>query len=351
MKLRLLDYIICPLCGSKFVLKNEEYERETKEIFSGELICSNKHKFPISDGIPRLIDPNTVDKNQSQTADSFTYKWKKWEGVSFKKEVIIKKRKWYLERYGWKSSEDFKKFLANKSFILDAGTGLGGDAGWFAELSIGEVFGIDISESIDIAYEYYGSNPNVHLIQADLTKLPFRNNFFDFISCDQVIHHTTNPEKSFKYLVKLLKIGGEICIYTYKKKAPIREFCDDYIREYSTNLSVEDCLKLSEAITKFGKSLSDLNIMVEVPEDIPILQIKAGKYDLQRFFYWNIFKCYWNDNDSYDRCVAVNFDWYHPKYAFRFTPEEVKRWFDDSNIDILSFDVIESGISVRGIKR
>jgi len=232
----------------------------------------------------------------------------------------------------------------------DIGRGLGRDSSWFADLCKGEVFGIDISESVDIAYKRFGDKSNLHLIQADLTKLPFKRNFFDFISCDQVIHHTPNPKASFMYLVELLKERGTICVYTYKKKAPIREFCDDYIRKQSTNMSVEECMKLSKAITMLGRSLSDMNAELEVPEDIPILGIKAGKYNLQRFFYWNILKCFWNDEMGLDYSIAVNFDWYHPKYAYRYTPKEIESWMDEAGLTIKNFDIIPSGISVRAEK-
>ena len=36
--------------------------------------------------------------------------------------------------------------------------------------------------------------------------------------------------------------------------------------------------------------------------------------------------------------------------AHRHTPEEVKRWFEDMRLEVLNFDVSESGISARGMK-
>ncbi|MCV0411878.1 hypothetical protein [Nitrosarchaeum sp.] len=51
-----------------------------------------------------------------------------------------------------------------------------------------------------------------------------------------------------------------------------------------------------------------------------------------------------------ERSVGVNFDWYYPKYAYRHTSEEVKRWYQQSKIKITHFQEIESGISVTGKK-
>ena len=44
-------------------------------------------------------------------------------------------RKWYLERYGYKTEQKFKIFLEDKDYILDAGCGLGRDSKFFAELN------------------------------------------------------------------------------------------------------------------------------------------------------------------------------------------------------------------------
>ena len=52
-----------------------------------------------------------------------------------------------------------------------------------------------------------------------------------------MIHHTPNTKASFLALLKHLAADGHIAIYTYKVKGPIREFCDDYIRERTVKMS------------------------------------------------------------------------------------------------------------------
>ncbi|HCR15865.1 MAG TPA: hypothetical protein DIU35_00135 [Candidatus Latescibacteria bacterium] len=69
-------------------------------------------------------------------------------------------------------------------------------------------------------------------------------------------------------------------------------------------------------MTSLGRALHDLQIEFEVPNDIPLLDIKAGWHNLQRFVYWHIFKCYWNESLDFDTNVMTNFDWYRPKYAY-----------------------------------
>jgi ubiquinone/menaquinone biosynthesis C-methylase UbiE/uncharacterized protein YbaR (Trm112 family) len=348
MKKSLLKYIICPICNTRFELVDPV--PEGREITSASLICTKGHSFPVTGGVPRLLAEGELTKAQKETQDSFSEKWRRIPDFGYADKTRKFYLDWYLQRFGWGSLENLAEFLSTKQFILDAGTGLGRDVRLYAEHTKGEVFGIDISQSIGIAYQHIGRLPNVHLMQADLTSLPFTKNFFDFIASDFVLHHTPDTEKSFKYLASLLKKESQIAIYVYRKKGPIREFCDDYIRSFTTQLSPEECRKFSEAVTKFGKSLSDMKIDISVPEDIPYLEIKAGRYNLQRFIYWYIFKCFWNDDFDFDTNVMTNFDWYHPKYAHRHTPEEVKQWFKDVNLEILHFDASESGISVRGKK-
>src|SRR5207253_9531849 len=123
--------------------------------------------------------------------------------------------------------------------------------------------------------------PNAHLINGDLTQLPFPAEFFDFIACDQVLHHTRNTEESFHQLVKYLAPGGDLSIYVYRKKAPIREFADDYLRAVAAKMTEEEMWALSEQLTELGRLLSELNAQITVP-DIPALDIKAGTYDVQR---------------------------------------------------------------------
>lgn len=347
MKERLLRWLVCPACGASFKSSNVE---QKSEIVSASIVCSKGHRFAVIKGVPRLLIENQLVDTQRETKDSFSEKWRRIPNYGYEEKMRNFQLNWYLERYGWNSLENLINFLHTRQFILDAGTGLGRDAKLYAENTGGEVFGIDISDGIDVAYSSIGYLPNLHLIQADLTRLPFKDGFFDFIACDQVIHHTPNTEKSFKYLVRFLKPGGQIAVYVYRKKGPIREFCDDYIRSYTTKLSPQECYEFSEALTKLGKSLSELNVEINIPKDIPILEIKAGNYDLQRFVYWDVFKCFWNSDFDFETNVMINFDWYHPKDAHRHTPEEVNQWLKDTGLEIVSFNVAESGISARGVK-
>lgn len=117
----------------------------------------------------------------------------------------------------------------------------------------------------------------------------------------------------------------------------MREFLDDEIREHTTKMTPEKCMEFAEIMTKIGRELSKADVMID------------GE-PLQRYIYWNVMKCYWNEELGYDYSMAVNFDWYHPAYAHRHTPEEIEQWVDDAGLKMENFDVSKSGMSIRAEK-
>jgi SAM-dependent methyltransferase len=304
-------------------------------------------KFSIREGVPVLLPP-TIANSQILTEESFSEKWRR--APHYREKTNSHYIQWYLERYGFGSEKNLATQLKGARRILDAGTGHGRDAELFARNSNAEVFGLDISYGIHNAYRDFRDHERMHFVQADLAHPPFEFEFFDYISCDQVIHHTSDPQASFNALVDHLTPGGSIAVYTYKVKGPIREYADDYIRARTVNMTAEECMAFSEALTHLGKALSELRAEVEIPVDIPILDIKAGKIDVQRFIYWNMLKCYWNETMDWESNVITNFDWYHPKLAYRYKPEQFSAWFEEAGLQIQHMSVVESGTSIRGKK-
>jgi ubiquinone/menaquinone biosynthesis C-methylase UbiE/uncharacterized protein YbaR (Trm112 family) len=346
LKSNLVEQIICPQCHTNFSLKVRKKLKE--DIIQGTLICTNKHEFPIIRGIPRLVSDK--QKDFVKTEDAFSSKWRNFNKTYHNKKWIDGQKKWFLERFGWKSISKLNDFLKTRSKILDAGTGVGNSAKLFSSNSKAQVFAIDASESIEFAYKKYGKIQNIHFLQADIRKLPFKNNFFDFICSDQVLHHTKNTESSFKKLSKLLTKKGIISIYVYRKKGPLREFADNHIRKSTINMTEKQCMEFSKNMALLGKSLSQLKKKITIKEDIPLLKIKAGTYDVQRFLYWNFLKCWWSPDVPFEQSVATNFDWYYPKFAYRHSEKEVKKWFKDLKLKISHFNEIESGFSINAIK-
>lgn len=107
---------------------------------------------------------------------------------------------------------------------------------------------------------------------------------------------------------------------------------------------------MSEQLSELGKRLQDLNIKFEAP-DIPLLGIKGGEYDIQRFVYWNFLKCFYNQELGWDTSVVTNFDWYSPSNAKRYTQEEFKRWGEIHQMKLIYFHAEEACFGARFQKK
>ncbi|HEY2720480.1 MAG TPA: class I SAM-dependent methyltransferase, partial [Chitinophagaceae bacterium] len=258
---------------------------------------------------------NSVASNQKQTEKIFTDKWAEVEQYKNLDKLYDFQFEWFLKLYGFDSTAELQRFLYSKKVIIDTGCGLGYKAAWFAELSPESiVIGIDISDAIDLAAKNFSHLPNLFFLKRDIANTCLKPGSIDFVVCDQVIMHTESPEKTFSHLAEITKKNGEFACYVYSKKALPRELIDDYFRKATHDISHEEMWKFSEQLTELGKRLSELNVSFESP-DIPLLGIKGGEYDIQRFIYWNFLKCFWKEDWGFELSKSTNFDWYAPSNA------------------------------------
>jgi SAM-dependent methyltransferase len=292
-----------------------------------------------------------VANNQDQTEKIFSDKWTEVEQYKNVEKLYEFQFEWFLKLYGFESKEELKKFLSGKKLILDTGCGLGYKAAWFAELSPqSTVIGIDISDAVDLAARNFAHLPNLFFLKGDIANTGLKPNSIDFVVCDQVIMHTEVPENTFAHLSGITKPGGEFACYVYSKKALPRELIDDHFRKATHNISNEEMWKFSEQLTELGKRLSELNVSFESP-DIPLLGIKGGVYDIQRFIYWNFLKCFWREDWGFDLCKSTNYDWYAPSNAKRFSKEEFLKMISENKLEINFFHEEEACYSGRFLKK
>lgn len=294
-----------------------------------------------------ILEDDTHIENQKQTNKVFSNKWEQMDKKKSIAQLEKLQKNWYLQLYGFKDEKELQHFLQTKKYILDAGCGLGYKSAWFAELAPSSlVIGMDYSNSILQASKNYQHIENLYFVKGDIAKSCIKENSIDYVNCDQVIHHTEAPRKTFDHLSKITKNKGEFACYVYAKKALPRELLDEYFREYTKKCSEEELWKMSESLTQLGKTLSELNITIEVP-GIPLLGIKEGTYDLQRFIYWNFIKCYYNKDMGYYNSISTNFDWYASSNAKRYSEEEFIKWIEENNLEIIHFHKEEACFSGR----
>ena len=343
-----MNHDLLRLLVDPFTLAPLTCSSDDEDPLEGTLRTSQGSSFEIHDGIPSFVPKETLDE---QTVRSFDGKWERHH--TYREHTRAFYTSWYIARFAFGDAAGLARFLEDKRFVLDAGTGAGRDAANFTSAGpCSTVFAVDTSwhALVTNARAARESGARVPLlVHADLHRLPFQDGFFDFINCDQVIHHTPEPRVAFEALAKKLKPGGEIATYVYRKKSVIREFTDDYVRDRIKDGSFAQALVVTEAITKLGKAFADLKQEVTIDEDITVLGIEKGTYDVQRFLHWHVLKCFWNADFDFFTNNVVNADWYHPVHCHRFTPEDFRAWFD--GWDIQAWDVQEAGISCRARKR
>ena len=214
---KLLEVLRCPGCYGALSLVDVRTEGKTSE---GDecFTCSHCGEwFPVRNGIPRfLLSPmreallhngktSSTNARQVETALSFGFEWqrfpemyKEWQGQFLK----------YMHPHG-------PEFFRSKK-VLDAGCGNGRFAHYAGKYGA-EVWAIDLGPAVEVARKNTESLGNVQVVQADLYKLPFAFESFDFIYSIGVLHHLPEPEAAFTNLLRYLKPGGEIQIYLYWK--------------------------------------------------------------------------------------------------------------------------------------
>ena len=287
-------------------------------------------------------------ETQSQTKDIFGFKWNKRD--SYESPQMDKmQRDWLLQKYVDGDIKRLEEIVGNNKIIVDAGCGSGyGASVFFGDLiNKTRYLGIDISNSIIAGRERFKEKAyRGEFLQVSLNDFNPKDGLIDIIFSEGVLHHTDNTEKSFKHLASKIKKGGYFIFYVYAKKAVIREFTDDYIREQLKPMSDQEAWDALYSLSKLGKSLGELKVNINVEEDIPYLGIKKGEFDIQRFFYWNLCKLFYRPEFTMEEMNHINFDWFRPMNCHRHTAEEVANWCKEAGFNLEKMTVEEAGISV-----
>lgn len=287
----------------------------------------------------------------AQTRRSFSDKWSNNPSIAVSQTLDPRSpfQTWILERNGYRSFKDAARRLSGRKRILDAGCGNGRVTALLASLAPkSAVTGIDL---VDLGPARWNTMQfeNVALRNANLRRSLRKLGLFDFIYCQEVLHHTGNARASFLNLCKILAPGGTIAIYVYRQKAPAREYMDDYIRARIAGLPYAKAMAACRQITELGRRLAMVKKEIAVG-DLPLLGIEKGRYTPQRLLYNFFLKCYWNPALSFEENAVINYDWYHPQHCSRHTMDEVLSWFAMCRLRVTWKRQDLYGITVHGTK-
>jgi SAM-dependent methyltransferase len=284
-----VELLACPKCASSLALPGGE--RPAPDIESGTLACQQGHEFPIVGGIPRFVGSELYVQN-------FGFEWNIHAKTQLDNTDSDESERTFRTKTG------FTPELLRGKRVLDVGCGMGR----FSDVASrwgATVVGIDLSRAVDAAQRNIGARENVHIAQADIFQLPFREGTFDFIFSIGVLHHTPNTKAAFDNLPKLLRKNGKIAIWLYTSYGGSQWRFSDIYRIFTPQLP-----------KRLLYSLSYTAVPLYYVYKVPFIGL------LLRWIFpvSNHPKAEWR--------VLDTFDWYSPQYQWKHSYEEVFPWFE-----------------------
>ena len=187
MKRSLLRILRCPGCGAE--LRVERAAERQGEIEDGELRCTGcATSYAIAGFIPRFAPRDNY-------TSSFGFQWNEFRRTqldSYSGHPITERR--FFAQSAWTAAIS----PAGWSSILDAAQDVSPRS---ASRPAPRVVAVDYSNAVDACWLNLGSNPRLHVVQADVYRLPFEKRRFDYVYCFGVMQHTPDVERTFVALV------------------------------------------------------------------------------------------------------------------------------------------------------
>lgn len=280
MKHELVRELVCPQCGQAFEIVPQ----------SDQLRCTGCSQIvPVMADIPRFVE--------QQHLASFSRQWNKYEVAHDDED-----RATFQAKTGVRLDE-----LAGKR-VLDAGCGGGryckvaGEAG-------ATVLGADHSTAVEKASTLCGHLPSVHFLQADLKRLPFAPGSFDFAFSIGVMHHDADTRAVFDAVAKMVRPGGRLAVWLYRKNQWWQEWINSALRRRTTRMAPD---KLEQRC-RLGAWLGG----------IPIINKTLNKV------------VNFSAHPNWENRLCDTFDWFAPEYQYHHTVEELCDWFREAGYDDL----------------
>ncbi len=316
MKDELHERLCCPKC--KASLRLEGAQRSGAEVQSGYLVCECGNRYPIRNFIPRFVTSDSYARN-------FSFEWTIHARTQIDTNQSIRSRDAFFEKTGFAEEE-----LRGK-WVLDVGAG----TGRFADIASrcgANVVGIDLSYAIDVAWQNFADRPNLHFVQADIFRLPFRPGLFHFIYSIGVLHHTPDCKRAFAQLPPLLAPGGTIAIWVYSsdlaRPQPVNGNARAQIVDFLRSLG-HGCAIKTSGLYRLITTRTNPRLLYT------LCHIAVPYWYLMRLpVLGHLFKVLvpMSVEAKPDWRVLDTFDWYSPRYQSKHTFIEVEGWFREANL-------------------
>lgn len=256
---RAMEFLACPRCHGDLQL-HAFSSNAAGEIETGLLQCDQRHSFPITLGIPRMLPDSLAEHEEAlaahgskldtilspqerrdlkheaarvrydrRTKANFTYEWESWErtdgtwGMSQEGQVdgyFVRPMK----------AIGAESLIRPGSVIFDAGCGPGMPSLGYARLGL-EVIALDLSTGLEHGERIRRSEPpsvrnRVHFIQGDLLNPPLKWGIADIVSSLGVISSTPSTKAGFDSIARVLKPDGVFSVWVYSYERGVTEIVE-----------------------------------------------------------------------------------------------------------------------------
>ena len=89
---------------------------------------------------------------------------------------------------------------------------------------------------------------------------------FDFIYCQEVLHHTGDARSVVRNLVEILAPGGEIAIYVYRQKSARARVHGRCRSKKISALPYDEAMVVCRQITELGRRMAEVEQEIEVDD-------------------------------------------------------------------------------------
>jgi SAM-dependent methyltransferase/uncharacterized protein YbaR (Trm112 family) len=205
MRDALLEIVRCPTC--QLTLALADGRRDGQQVVAGTLSCVRcGGRWPIVEGVPDFVGARGA-YGVEQTTGGFATNWRRYSDVILAQPALNDElfRDWI---------EPLQPELFEGKQVLEAGCGMGRWLLAAAPHGPSALVGFDYSEVVHAAYENTRHLKNVHIVRADIFRMPFLP-AFDVCYSIGVVHHTPDPEGAFAALLQAVLDGGALHVWVY----------------------------------------------------------------------------------------------------------------------------------------
>lgn len=326
MKEALLKILVCPKCKGPLNSKPTE-TAEDGDVLAGALACDACGvEYSVSNGIPRFVEPDNY-------ATSFGYQWNR-----FRKEQIDSLNGTTLSADRFWSETGWDREQMQGKLVLDVGCG----AGRFLDISStadADVVGVDISGAVDAAKANLADRKNVHLVQASIYDLPFREGTFDLAYCIGVVQHTPDTRQTLSSIAEMVKPGGNVAVTIYPRKPWTKLYSKYWLRPVTKRMQKETLLKLIQAVMPVAFPIT--NVLFRVPKLSRVFQFMIP---VANYVHEKQLSC----DQRYSWAILDTFDMLSPAFDQPMTESEAREPLAAGGIEIDR--VTDAGINLAGRK-